>query len=165
MFIAFLFLGCNRFFPALGVWYSGNIFAISVFDFVRTENLSFTDENKSFDIKSTDGLEFIALKLVIFNPKTSIVEFNINEESMELHSDLLKNVKYIPYNVLEFESNSQEKTGNTSKKRLNQKEILWGNYSLLLAEEMEGWVFFQVPKGQQFSLLRWKTADIVEIKK
>ena len=93
------------------------------------------------------------------------MEFNINEESMELHSDLLKNVKYIPYNVLEFESNSQEKTGNTSKKRLNQKEILWGNYSLLLAEEMEGWVFFQVPKGQQFSLLRWKTADIVEIKK
>tara|TARA_B100001750_G_scaffold247337_1_gene272727 strand:- start:68 stop:610 length:543 start_codon:yes stop_codon:yes gene_type:complete len=161
----FLFSGCNRYFPALGVWYSGDVFAISVFDFVRIENLSFTGEDKSFDIKSDHGLEFIALKLVILNPRTSMVEFNINQESMELYSDLLENKKYIPYNVLEFESNPKENGDNKPKKRLYREEILWGNYSLSLEQEMEGWVFFQVPKGQQFELLLWKTADIVKITK
>ena len=145
--ILFLFLGCNRYFPALGVWYSGDVFAISVFDFVRIENLSFAGGDKSFDIKSDYGLEFIALKLVILNPKTSMVKFNINQESMELYSDLLENKKYIPYDVLEFKSNPKENGDSKSKKRLDRDEILWGDYSLLLEEEMEGWVFFQVPKG------------------
>ena len=141
------------------------VYEISVFDFVRIENLSFTGEDKSFDIKSEHGLEFIALKLVILNPRTSMVEFNINQESMELYSDLLENKKYIPYNVLEFESNPKENGDNKPKKRLYREEILWGNYSLSLEQEMEGWVFFQVPKGQQFELLLWKTADIVKITK
>ncbi len=165
IFILFLFLGCNRYFPALGVWYSGDVFAISVFDFVRTEHLSFTGKEKSFDIKSDHDLEFIALKLIILNPKTSMVKFNINQESLELYSDLLENVKYNPYNVLEFESNLKDKDSDKSKKHLDKEEVLWGDYSLLLGEEMEGWVFFQVPKGQQFELLLWLTADIVKITK
>ena len=163
--IAVSLLACGRIFPALGVFFEGERgkVAISAFDVSRVREVRFQDGDSHYVIRTTEPQnELFGIKLVVFNGKTPQVQFNVAEDKVELTDTDFKGSKFYPIDPFERGERVDPPGPGSNPFYV---EFLWGPYELAQGEEVEGWLFFEVPKGTLFKDMKWEAGDTVVMTK
>lgn len=163
--IAVSLLACGRMFPAMGVFFEGEQrkIAISAFDVSRVREVRFKDGDSHYVIRATGAQnELFGINLVVFNGKTPQVQFNVAEDKVELTDTDFKGRKFYPIDPLERGERIDPPSSDSNHLYV---EFLWGLYALAEGEEVEGWLFFETPKGILFKDLKWEAGDSVVMTK